>query len=129
MPRCTYGTSNWARHWLDRADRGPLVDARMLRDGDRAEGARLIREAEGVRIGDPAARSSVQTRPSDDSRRGASTVAAAPAPIAMPWCRPVAYGCAGSNDNVCRTGPWTGQVHAPAAGTKTSMRVTPEYAA
>src|SRR6266571_4483850 len=55
---------------------------------------------------------------------GANTGAPPPAPIAIPRCWPAVYGCAGSNENVCMTGPLTGQVQAPAAGTKRSMRRT-----
>src|SRR5579862_6962635 len=52
-----------------------------------------------------------------DPTAGATTGAPEAAPIAMPRCSPAAYGCAGSNEKVCRTGPCTGQVHAATQGT------------
>jgi hypothetical protein len=55
---------------------------------------------------------------------GASTGAPSPAPIAMPRCWPAAYGCDRSKEKVCKTGPSTGHVHAPAAGTNRSKSRT-----
>ncbi len=125
MPRCTYGTSNsgvplgptapTAAPSSTLACSATAIEPRWVRLTARPEGVRIVTVCPFVGT-DPAK----LTIPD----AGASTVAAAPAPIAMPRCWPAAYGCAGSNENVCRTGPWTGQVHAPAAGTKTSMRRT-----
>ncbi len=56
---------------------------------------------------------------------GATTAVPVPAPMSIPRCWPPAYGCAESNVNPSRTGPWTGHVHALAAGAhSTSSRTT-----
>ena len=55
---------------------------------------------------------------------GATTAAPASAPRSTPRCWPAAYGCAGSKTNGCRTGPSAGQLHAPAAGARTSAATT-----
>jgi len=53
---------------------------------------------------------------------GATTVVPVGAPMSTPRCCPPAYGCAGSKVNGASTGPATGHVHAPAAGTPTNAK-------
>jgi hypothetical protein len=56
---------------------------------------------------------------------GASTaIPVADAPMSIPRCCPPAYGCAGSNEKPCSTGPLTGQVQAYAPGTQRTKKRT-----
>src|SRR5690242_14687827 len=53
---------------------------------------------------------------------GAPTAVPDGEPMSIPRCSPAAYGCAGSKENPASTGPATGQVHAPAEGTRATNR-------
>jgi hypothetical protein len=55
---------------------------------------------------------------------GARTDSAAAPPISMPRCCPAEYGCTGSNENGCSTGPSTGQVQASAGETAASATMS-----